>query len=144
MDPVALRVAARFSFKYQPKETKQHKAEKVTALIRLKDWTTPEVYSRGAFLGPVPCTGASAVPPQARKSGPGRSRTCILLVCCTGAGRDPVGTRRIERPTSPLSGVRSHQLSYVPVLCRSTAEESNLAKPTYQAGAFYQLDSRWM
>lgn len=34
MDPVALRVAARFSFKYQPKETKQHKAEKVTALIR--------------------------------------------------------------------------------------------------------------
>lgn len=34
MDPVALRAAARWSFKFQPKETKQHKAEKARELIR--------------------------------------------------------------------------------------------------------------
>jgi hypothetical protein len=34
MDPMARRVALRWAFKYEPKETKEHKVEKVLKLIR--------------------------------------------------------------------------------------------------------------
>ena len=34
MDPLTKRVVARFSFKYEPKETKQHRVEKLRDTIR--------------------------------------------------------------------------------------------------------------